>query len=88
MSDRDRYMLSASLKYDIASWINVTGRIRVDNSINNYEEKRYASTDQLFAGSKGFYKLTKGTEKQTYGDLLVNINKNDQRFQHRSQHRR
>lgn len=74
-SSRDRYMLSASLKYDIASWINIAGRIRVDNSINNFEEKRYASTDQLFAGAKGYYKLTKGTDKQTYGDLLVNINK-------------
>jgi TonB-linked SusC/RagA family outer membrane protein len=74
-STRDRYMLSASLRYDINSWMNVTGRVRVDNSINKYEEKRYASTDQLFAGSKGFYKETKGTEKQTYGDILLNINK-------------
>jgi TonB-linked SusC/RagA family outer membrane protein len=79
-STRDRYMLSASLKYDIAPWINVTGRIRVDNSINNYEEKRYASTDQLFSGSKGFYKLTKSTEKQTYGDILANINKTFNNF--------
>lgn len=74
-SKRERYMLSASLKYDVLSWLNIAARIRVDNASNNYEEKRYASTDQLFAGSKGFYKLTKDNEKLTYGDLLFNINK-------------
>lgn len=74
-SKRDRYMLSASLKYDFADWINVVGRIRVDNSNSSFEDKRYASTNTLFSGEKGFYKYTKSTEKQTYGDLIANINK-------------
>lgn len=77
---KDRYMLSASLKYDIADWINVSGRIRVDNSNTTSEDKRYASTEGLFAGEKGFYKLTKSSEKQTYGDLLVNMNKTFNEF--------
>ena len=61
---KDRYMLSASLKYDIADWINVSGRIRVDNSNTTSEDKRYASTEGLFAGEKGFYKLTKSSENK------------------------
>ncbi len=75
-NNKDRFMLNASLKYDITEWINVAGRIRIDNSYNNYEEKRYASTDGLFAGPKGFYKMVKSDEKQTYGDIISNINKN------------
>ncbi len=32
---RERYMLNGSLKWKVASWIDLTGRIRVDNSIVN-----------------------------------------------------
>lgn len=77
---KERYMLSASLKYDIADWINVSGRIRVDNANTDAEDKRHASTEGLFAGEKGFYKMTKNNQKQTYGDILVNINKNFKDF--------
>lgn len=76
-NDKDRYMLSASLSYDILSWLNVSGRIRVDNSINKYTQKLYASTEPTIAeGLNGFYGVSNINDKQTYADLLVNINKN------------
>lgn len=77
-NDKDRYMLSASLSYDILSWLNVAGRVRVDNSVNTYTAKYYASTNSVIAeGSQnGLYGITSTRDKQTYADLLVNINKN------------
>ena len=75
-NNKDRYMLNAALSYDVL-WLNVSGRIRVDNSSNDYTEKFYASTfTQLTEGSKnGLYGITKTKDKQVYGDVLVNINK-------------
>ncbi|MBR2218510.1 MAG: SusC/RagA family TonB-linked outer membrane protein [Alistipes sp.] len=74
---KDRYMLNASLSYDILDWLNVSGRIRIDNSNTTYTEKFYASTiTQLTEGSKnGLYGITKTEDCQVYGDVLVNINK-------------
>ena len=76
-NNKDRYMLNAALSYDVLDWLNVSGRIRGDNSSNDYTEKFYASTfTQLTEGSKnGLYGITKTKDKQVYGDVLVNINK-------------
>ena len=74
---KDRYMLNAGLTYKILDWLNVAARIRVDNSANKYERKLYASSNTtLTEGSEnGFYAISKTDDKQTYGDLMVNINK-------------
>lgn len=74
---KDRYMLNAGLTYKILDWVNVAARIRVDNSANKYERKLYASSNTtLTEGSgNGFYAISKTDDKQTYGDLMVNINK-------------
>ena len=74
---KDRYMLNAGLTYKILDWLNVAARIRVDNSANKYERKLYASSNTtLKEGSgNGFYAISKTDDKQTYGDLMVNINK-------------
>ena len=76
-NNKDRYMLNAALSYDVLDWLNVSGRLRIDNSSNDYTEKFYASTfTQLTEGSKnGLYGITKTKDKQVYGDVLVNINK-------------
>ena len=74
---KDRYMLNEGLPYKILDWLNVAARIRVDNSANKYERKLYASSNTtLTEGSgNGFYAISKTDDKQTYGDLMVNINK-------------
>ena len=73
---KDRYMLNAQLSYDVLDWLNVSGRIRVDNSQTQYTEKNYATTNtQLTEKSeRGLYGITKMTDRQVYGDLLMNIN--------------
>lgn len=74
---KDRYMLSANLSYKILDWLTVSGRVRLDNSNNDYTEKFYASTNtQLTEGSsRGLYAITKTQDKQLYADFLVSINK-------------
>lgn len=76
-NSKSRYMLNASLTYDILPWLNISGRIRLDNSYTDYSEKDYASTNtQRTEGSiNGFYGINKIQNKQLYGDVLVNINK-------------
>ena len=56
--------------------MNVAGRVRLDNSYNTYTQKYYASTIATIAeGENGFYGVTNTRDKQTYADLLLNINK-------------
>lgn len=74
-NDRTRYMLNASVKYDINKWLNVVGRVRVDNTVVENEKKYYASTIELFAGENGTYRSTKQTVKLLYTDVLVNLDK-------------
>lgn len=76
-NSKKRYMLSASLSYDITDWLNIAGRVRVDNSSTKYEQKLYASSNTtLTEGSaQGFYGIGKPDESQVYADVLANINK-------------
>lgn len=69
---KDRYMMNASLSYDILDWLNITGRVRIDHSSSDYERKNYAGTIELFAGEKGFYSLEKINDKQAYADFMIN----------------
>ncbi len=74
---KDRYMLNASLGYDILDWLNISGRIRTDYSQTRYTEKLFATTNTtLTEGSTtGYYGERSTRERQTYADVLANINK-------------
>ena len=72
---KDRYMLYANLKYDITSYLNVAGRVRMDNTYSESEDKRYASTIGTFAGENGRYKYSNEFYKQKYADIMVNFDK-------------
>lgn len=75
-SQKDRYMTNVSLKYQIFEWLNFTGRARMDLTKNFYQDKRHASTIDLFAHSPyGFYQYENATEKAVYADFMANINK-------------
>ena len=54
-TDRDRYIISLSMKWNITNWLNIIGRARIDNAYTDFERKLYASTDGLFAKSQGNY---------------------------------
>ena len=70
-------MLNAGLSYKILDWLTVSGRVRLDNSNNDYTEKFYASTNTQLteSSSRGLYGITKTQDKQLYADFLVSINK-------------
>ena len=72
---KDRYMIYASAKYDIADFLNITGRLRLDNTYTELEDKRYASTISTFAGTNGRYRYSNESFKQKYADVIVNFDK-------------
>jgi TonB-linked SusC/RagA family outer membrane protein len=74
-NDRKRYMANAALSYDILDWLNVTARARIDNTHGVYDVKYYASTIGTLAGNNGRYETTQTEDRQTYADVLANINK-------------
>ncbi|HXB91839.1 MAG TPA: SusC/RagA family TonB-linked outer membrane protein [Puia sp.] len=74
-NDKKRYVFSTGLKYNLADWVNIAGRVKLDNN-NTVGEKKYdASTSGLFASPAGAYYNNNATTQQLYADLLVNINK-------------
>ncbi len=73
--NRKRYMLSASLKYNITDWLNVVGRVNVDNSNFRNTDERYAGTLATFAGKKGRYRFELRDERQTYADAIASLDK-------------
>ena len=75
INSKDRYVLNAAAKYNINSWINVTGRVNLDDNTTIGEKKYYASTAGLFASPAGAYFRATALTKQVYADVLVNINK-------------
>jgi TonB-linked SusC/RagA family outer membrane protein len=73
--NRKRYMLSSALTYNITDWLNVTGRVNIDNSSLRGTDKRYAGTLAIFAGAKGRYSFELRDERQTYADVIAGANK-------------
>lgn len=75
INHKDRFMTSAQLKYDIAKWINISGRVKLDKSVETHEKKFAASTLDLFASKYGYYSKNDITTRQIYAEALLNINK-------------
>ena len=76
-TDKKRYMLSFSASYDILPWLNVAGRVRIDNANSLYTQKLYASSNTTITdgGKNGHYTEQREYDTQTYADIMVNINK-------------
>ena len=74
-TEKKRYMINASLTYKLTDWLNVAGRVKVDNSDIRMTQERYASTLTTFAGANGFYSDQNRTDRNTYADMMVNIDK-------------
>ena len=75
INHKTRNMFTASLKWDVASWISLTGRVKYDNSQNRYEKKFNAGTKNLFASDAGFYELRNQNARQLYAEAFATINK-------------
>ena len=82
LNNKKRYMASAGLSYQILDWLNVAGRVRIDNTHSEYEGKLYASTSTTLTdgSTQGHYTVNNGQNSQTYADVLININKRIQDF--------
>ena len=74
-TEKNRYLLGGSLKYDITDWMNISARVRTDYNNTLSEQKNYASTSGLYAGNKGRYFHDQSTTNQTYADILLNVDK-------------
>lgn len=76
-TDKKRYMLSFSAAYDILPWLNVAGRVRIDNANSLYTQKLYASSNTTVTdgGRNGHYTEARAYDTQTYADVMLNINK-------------
>lgn len=79
-NERDRYMANAGLKYKIFDWLDISGRVRIDNAITRHTKKLYAGTEAKLSQSKGYYGDYTDIDRQTYADVLMNINKRFNEF--------
>lgn len=75
-TDKNRFLTGASLSWDIAEWVDVSARGRLDYNNSLQQQKNYASTSGLYAGEFGRYFHNQGTTMQSYFDFLVNFHHN------------
>ncbi|MGM9752954.1 MAG: SusC/RagA family TonB-linked outer membrane protein [Candidatus Cryptobacteroides sp.] len=71
----ERYTLSGTLKWDIASWLHLTARARLDNTAMNYTRKIYASSNTLYASEYGNYQDNTINHNNIYADVLLSASK-------------
>lgn len=73
---RDRVMASATAKLKITDYLNVQGRLSVDNTFDKFERKWHATTNINWAAhANGRFRQERFDAKQFYGDFLINFNK-------------
>lgn len=76
-NDKDRYMLNAALTYNVTDYLTLSGRLQLDNTINDFTDKRYASTNLLHTegSDNGYYGVERTKDRQVYGDVLASFTK-------------
>ena len=77
VNNKTRVMGSAQLKYEIAPWINISGRAKIDKNIETHEKKFSASTLELLARDSkyGSYGKRDLENTQIFAEALLNVNK-------------
>lgn len=74
-SDKKRYNLNVSLKWNVNSWLNFTGRVNLDNSDYRNKKEMAASTLTTFCGLNGGLENSMRQERALYLDLLASIDR-------------
>ncbi len=76
-TDKKRYMVNASVTFDILPWMSIAGRAKIDNSNSIFTQKLYASSNTTITegSTQGHYTEIHGTNEQIYADIMLNINK-------------
>ena len=76
-NNKHRYMLNLTVSYDILDWLNVSGRVKVDNASSIYTQKLYATTEPTISegGTNGHYTEARTEDGQLYADIIASVNK-------------
>ena len=74
-TNKRRFMLNASLQYNVTDWLNITGRARLDESHYRRTREYYATTLTTFCGVNGGYSLDEMSDRTFYGDIMANVDK-------------
>ncbi len=72
LETRNRFCISAVVKYTFPGWFNIQGRLSYENDIINYRKEHYASSWKEEMGS---YKETDNKHQQLFGDIMVELKK-------------
>ena len=73
---RNRYLTELGVKYHLTRWLALEGRLRWDEAVNKLEDKRYASTLDIFAHSPyGYYSYCKVNDRSFYADVMADVSK-------------
>ena len=74
-NNKKRYMMNGTLTWKITDWLDVKGRVAIDNNSNRMTYKLYASTDRIWAGKNGGYTEGVSSYSNTYADVIATVNK-------------
>lgn len=72
---KQRYIVTASVRWDITPWLNLTARGNADNTYFNNMNKNYATTLTTFTGDNGGYSESLQQDNTYYGDVILNVDK-------------
>ena len=73
---RNRYLTDFGVKYHFTTWLALEGRLRWDEAVNKLEDKRYASTFDIFAHSPyGYYSYSKLNDRSFYADVMADVSR-------------
>ena len=75
VATRNRILFNASLRYEIASWLNIQARGNIDYINDNYEQDLHSGTLPLYNNNgHGHMTINQQTTEQKYGDVIANFN--------------
>jgi TonB-linked SusC/RagA family outer membrane protein len=73
-ADRNRFLINATVRYEVNDWLNFQVRGNVDRVADTYQQDLYAGTNPVNTpGSNGSFTRSDQTLTQTYGDFIANF---------------
>lgn len=69
---RNRFSISAVVKYSLPDWFDIQGRLSYENDLINYRKERYAGSWKEEMGS---YRETENKYQQLFGDIMIQLKK-------------
>jgi TonB-linked SusC/RagA family outer membrane protein len=72
VNHKSRYLLTAGLYWDnVIEGLDISGRVKVDNTDSRFETKYWATTDAIFANQYGGYIKRDDNTRQLYADAMA-----------------